>query len=358
MRKRPFFSIVIPTYNRASDLEFALFCILRQTYRDFEIVISNNYSSDNTKEVVEKFHDRRIHYSRTKKILDNASNMKRALSLAKGEYIFFHSDDDFLIYANSLEEIYRKIKKYKPGYIRINYFSLSFDKKRVFSYKVRKPFQKDTFIPKDISNKKAVDFILDSDPYFITGIIVKNTVPKDVHMINSDPVPWFEVVFYNVKSHGGLFIHTQHVIANWSRRKIKKNARHHIFTLINGRLRAEGYFEAVKKKLSESDYQYFLHNELLLLYVTMFPMMKFNVGNKKMNVMSQRICRIDEQMRKDLRYWIYFLPSFIMPRFFFHTMRDMYLYAYTIFGRVDKNEEFIKELKKLQEKYQTTVFLQ
>src|SRR5260221_13267353 len=102
MRKRPFFSIVIPTYNRASDLEFALFCILRQTYRDFEIVISNNYSSDNTKEVVEKFYDRRIYYSSTKKILDNEYNMKRALKLAKEEYIFFNSDDDFRIYANSL----------------------------------------------------------------------------------------------------------------------------------------------------------------------------------------------------------------------------------------------------------------
>ena len=50
--KHPFFSIIIPTYNRCDLLERALKSVINQKFRSFEIIIIDNYSKDKTKQVV------------------------------------------------------------------------------------------------------------------------------------------------------------------------------------------------------------------------------------------------------------------------------------------------------------------
>lgn len=349
--KKPFFSIVFPTYNRASDLQFALYCILRQSFLDFEVIISDNCSTDNTKTVVSKLRNKKIRYSRTKKTVGNAINMKRAIQQAKGEYVFLHSDDDFLLYENSLEIIYKEIIKYNPGYVRVNYMSLSLDKKRVFSYKVNKPFTRNEYIPPLLENKKVIEFIVDSDPYFITGIIFRNTLPNDIRMVDSDPAPWIKILFYMVKNFGACFIVQPHIVAFWSRRKIKKNAKHHIFILINGRLRAENYFNAVKEKLNKGEYGTFLHNELMNLYVRLFPAIKVDVGNKTMLQMSVRIRLLDPTIKKSFIYWTYLIGALIIPRSLLRIIRDIWIYMYARFSKVDGNKQIVEMLRKLELRY-------
>ena len=53
-------SIVIPTYNRAYCLKRAIYSVLTQDFDDYEIIIIDNYSSDNTKELVQSIQDSRI----------------------------------------------------------------------------------------------------------------------------------------------------------------------------------------------------------------------------------------------------------------------------------------------------------
>lgn len=52
---KPLFSIVIPTYNRSSDLVRCLNSLVSQTFKDFEVVVCDNASTDNTKEIIEKY---------------------------------------------------------------------------------------------------------------------------------------------------------------------------------------------------------------------------------------------------------------------------------------------------------------
>ncbi len=346
MVKKPFFSIVIPTYNRASDLQFTLFCILRQNFSDFEIVISDNCSTDDTKVLISKLNDKRINYSRTVKNLGNALNIKRAIKKAKGEYVFIHSDDDFLPYANSLQEIYKKVSNYKPGYVRVNYFSLSLDKKRIFSYKI-KPFVRDEYLPPFLENKKILSFILESDPYFMTGIIFKNKMPSNIRIVDTDPVPGIDILFYAIENFGAYFITKPYIIACWSRRKIDNNAEHHFFTLISGKLRCENYLNAVKRKVSSEVYNAFLHTELMHLYVRLFPTIKLNVGNKKMLQISERICLLDPTMKKSIIYWVYFISALILPRTLLILVRDIYLHLYARFYKVNNNKEIVNTLKDL-----------
>lgn len=91
---KPFFSIVIPTRNRASLLPLAVNSVLQQEFEDFELIISDNFSSDETGDVARSFDNKRVRYVRSEKPLDIGESFDFALTHARGEYFTFLSDDD------------------------------------------------------------------------------------------------------------------------------------------------------------------------------------------------------------------------------------------------------------------------
>ncbi len=96
----PTVSVLIPTYNRAGFLKQAIDSVLAQTFGEFELVISDNASTDNTQAIVESYSDPRIVYSRNPFNLGWHANMKRCLALARGEYVTFLPDDDLMMPEN------------------------------------------------------------------------------------------------------------------------------------------------------------------------------------------------------------------------------------------------------------------
>lgn len=347
MVKKPFFSIAIPTYNRASDLQFAIYCILDQSFSDFEIVISDNCSTDNTKEILGKLKDKRIHYYRNKKNISFAQNVKEVVRHAKGEYVFLHGDDDLLIHKNSLKKIHEDIVKYNPGYVRLNYVSLALDKKTIFSFRINKPFKKDEYLEPLLENRKVISFVTQSDPYFITGIIFKNFLPS-AGIVDADPYPWINILFYAVKKFGAYFITDPQIVAVWSRRKIDKNTEHHIYSLVNGKLKSENYLNAVKDKLNKKDYSLFLHKELTLHYTRLFSAIKLHVGNKKMLDLARRVRVLDPTMNKSINYWINFIVGLIIPRILLIIARFIYLHQYGRYSKVENYNQLINRLKVLE----------
>jgi glycosyltransferase involved in cell wall biosynthesis len=87
-------SVIIPTRNRADLLGRSIRSVLTQSFRDFELIIVDDNSSDNTAEMVQSFDDDRIIYDRLKGNKGAAGARNRGLSLAKGKYIAFQDDDD------------------------------------------------------------------------------------------------------------------------------------------------------------------------------------------------------------------------------------------------------------------------
>lgn len=61
-------TVVIPTYNRARLLSISLASALAQDYPDFQVIVLDNASSDDTEQVVRSFADSRVTYSRTRAI--------------------------------------------------------------------------------------------------------------------------------------------------------------------------------------------------------------------------------------------------------------------------------------------------
>jgi glycosyltransferase involved in cell wall biosynthesis len=87
-------SVIIPTHNRAELLKSAIAGVLNQTYHDFEIIVIDDHSTDNTPEIVAGFMDQRIKYIQNKG--KNGPSISRNLGITKaeGEYIAFLDDDD------------------------------------------------------------------------------------------------------------------------------------------------------------------------------------------------------------------------------------------------------------------------
>lgn len=90
-------TIGIPTYNRLGYLREALDSALRQTYKNIEIVVSDNASEDGTEEYLRGLlEEGRIKYVRQSTNIGMVGNWNACLSLATGEYFLLLSDDDVL----------------------------------------------------------------------------------------------------------------------------------------------------------------------------------------------------------------------------------------------------------------------
>lgn len=92
--KLPRISVVLATYNSVSYLGEAIHSILDQIFRDFELIIIDDGSSDGTSEILDGFNDQRIIRLRNEKNLGVAKARNRAGAIAKGEYIAVHDADD------------------------------------------------------------------------------------------------------------------------------------------------------------------------------------------------------------------------------------------------------------------------
>lgn len=93
----PTVSVIIPTYNRASLIEKPIKSILAQTFQDFEIVVVDDCSTDNTEEVVKAFNDRRINYFRHQKNQGAGVSRNTGIANSASKYVaFLDSDDEWL----------------------------------------------------------------------------------------------------------------------------------------------------------------------------------------------------------------------------------------------------------------------
>src|SRR5262245_7539384 len=91
---RPMVTIAIPTFNRASWLKGGVLAALSQTYQDYEIVVSDNASADETQIVLAEFNDHRLRVIRQERNLGLAANLNACLAEARGKYIALVPDDD------------------------------------------------------------------------------------------------------------------------------------------------------------------------------------------------------------------------------------------------------------------------
>src|SRR3990167_7911501 len=89
-------SILIPTYNGSQTITRALQSILSQNFSDYEIIICDDGSTDNTVEIIKSFQDQRIKFFEFTQNVGYAKNLQRCFEKAFGDIIFLFSQDDIL----------------------------------------------------------------------------------------------------------------------------------------------------------------------------------------------------------------------------------------------------------------------
>jgi glycosyltransferase involved in cell wall biosynthesis len=140
------FSIILPTFNRGHMIHLAIESVLNQTYKDWELIIVDDGSTDNTKDVISKFieKDNRIKYLHQKNKERSAARNK-GIEEAKGHWICFLDSDD-IYHTNHLEE-FKNLINQKDSKRGLYFSGLSYGK------------YSEDFEEYDLTHKNNIEFI-------------------------------------------------------------------------------------------------------------------------------------------------------------------------------------------------------
>lgn len=106
-------SILIPYYNDSDFLPLAIESILEQSFEDFELILINHASTDNSREIAHSYYDKRIIHIDTEKNYGAGTgiNLKKFLKVATGEYTKLFCADDML-YKDGLKILVEYMEKH------------------------------------------------------------------------------------------------------------------------------------------------------------------------------------------------------------------------------------------------------
>ena len=119
-------SIIMPSYNTAPYIKETIQSVLDQTYTNWELIIVDDCSTDNTEEVLATINDSRIRYFKNEKNSGAAVSRNKALREAKGQWIAFLDSDDLWM-PEKLEKQINFMKKNRYSFSYTNYEEIDVD---------------------------------------------------------------------------------------------------------------------------------------------------------------------------------------------------------------------------------------
>ena len=210
-------SIIIPAYNAGQFIEEAVVSILKQPFLDYEIIIVNDGSKDNTLEIINNLKNR----YKNIKVLDQKNSgasvaRNNGLKSAAGEYIYFIDADDTLV-ENCLKDITDVLINKKPDVLIGLYKMYNLDTNEVI-------IERDSLISNEMINGKDIEevisvlnkyrlsscpwryfikrqLILDNNLFFIENSFVEDAIWVPMLLTSANSFWLNDKVFYNYKIH-------------------------------------------------------------------------------------------------------------------------------------------------------------
>jgi glycosyltransferase involved in cell wall biosynthesis len=99
----PVVSVIVPTFNRPQYLSKALASVLRQSYRNLQVIVVNDGGQD-VSDIINSFHDQRLKFINRKENRGKPYSLNEALNRAEGKYVAYLDDDD-IYYPNHIETL-------------------------------------------------------------------------------------------------------------------------------------------------------------------------------------------------------------------------------------------------------------
>lgn len=176
MRKNPLISIVIPTYNHANFLGRALKSVVDQTYTNWELVVIDNHSSDNTNEIIEGFIDPRIKYLKINNNGVIAASRNMGIREANGEWIAFLDSDDWWT-KDKLQQCVKVIND-KVDFI-YHYLEIASNKPRYLRRRLVKTPQ--------VNAPVIMDLLVNGNKIHNSSVVVRKALLLEIGGINESP---------------------------------------------------------------------------------------------------------------------------------------------------------------------------
>lgn len=174
-----FFSIILPVYNGAHFLPQAIESVLSQTFKDYELIIINDGSTDPTFEICQCYSslDTRIQVVNKKNAGVSVARNK-GLDVAKGEYILFIDSDDVL-YVDALAMLHRKLIDVPLDYLRYEYQTIDEAGKKLYpnyEAKIRAKYQ-----GRILNSTDCIRYLVRNEFFLWSGVFRRNLI-EDNHL--------------------------------------------------------------------------------------------------------------------------------------------------------------------------------
>lgn len=195
------YSIIVPVYNVELYIERCINSILKQTYNQFELILVDDGSTDQSKQIC---YDARQRDNRVKVMCqDNkgaSAARNKGIENAKGEYILFLDGDDFWLHDNILEQINQRMQKKKSDVLIYNYA-------KVVDYKISFPYFEKEDMPVKYRGKASFQYIYDNDLWTssawnkaINKRLFENDELRFIEGITAEDIEWCARVLKKAES--------------------------------------------------------------------------------------------------------------------------------------------------------------
>ncbi|HEV7620822.1 MAG TPA: glycosyltransferase family A protein [Flavisolibacter sp.] len=211
--KTPFFTIIIPTYNREKLIAKTLNSVLNQEFQSFEIIVIDDGGNDNTESVVKAFETNKIVYVK-KKNEERGAARNLGWKIASGEYVTFLDSDD-IFYPNHLKVAFESIKNSNP----VCYAQ---------AYEIKNAFTNKQLVKPYFSNFSTInDQLIKENILSCFGVFLKKDLFKEVQFEEDrnlagteDWLLWLQLaarypVYYNNECTGALLEHNERSVLSF-----------------------------------------------------------------------------------------------------------------------------------------------
>src|SRR5680860_1701379 len=173
-------SVNIITHNRKVLLQKAIKSVLSQSFEDFELIIVDDGSTDNTEVVVSQFQDKRIKYKKLTKQKTVTDVRNKALDISSGKYIALLDDDDVWIDNDKLKKQVYFLNKH-PDYVLIGTGAIVVNEDGNEKYRFLNPQE----------DEKIKDNMLSRCLFVNSSTMFKNETAKKIHGYQTKPYGQF-----------------------------------------------------------------------------------------------------------------------------------------------------------------------
>lgn len=202
MQNEPLVSIIVNCYNGEKFLKQTLLSVLKQSYKNWELIFWDNKSTDNSKKIYNLLKDNRCKYYYSNKHTNLVLARYYALKKIKGDYFCFLDADDVWLKDKILHQVVLLIKK-KAGFIYSNAIFFNKNKKKVL-------FDKEKPSGNIYANLLEDYFIPDETVLFSRRILLKNKIKLNT---NLNYIPNFDLTMQYAKMSQAIYCNR--VLSKW-----------------------------------------------------------------------------------------------------------------------------------------------